>query len=203
MDLNWYKQAHGHMTNGKEDFQNQVDKYNGSDKLIIIDFFMPACGWCIKFMPSWNQIYDEFKAEYGDKIEFLKVNGTDDSHTANRYRVRSFPTFGYLEPGTNGKEWHEWTPMNRDYATMKKWIKGLMAKHHITNGKSNDAASAGALANAADKLHNNVVLAGALPIGAEVPNAAMLLQQHEENKHMQTTLESIMRQQTQQTAFAK
>jgi len=42
------------MTDGHKDFDAKVKEFDGTDKLIIIDFFMPACGWCVKFMPEWN-----------------------------------------------------------------------------------------------------------------------------------------------------
>jgi len=48
---------------------------------------MPACHYCVEFMPAWNKIVDEFKAEYGDNIQFLKVDGTEDRYTADRYKI--------------------------------------------------------------------------------------------------------------------
>ncbi len=75
MDMNWWKQAHGTMTHDAGEFQDLVEAA-GKDTLVIVDFFMPACSYCVKFMPAWNKIVDEFKAEYGDKIQFLKVDGT-------------------------------------------------------------------------------------------------------------------------------
>ena len=38
------------------------------DSVVIVDFFMPECGYCMKFMPEWNRIVDEFTAEYGERI---------------------------------------------------------------------------------------------------------------------------------------
>ena len=113
-------------------------------------------------MPEWNQIVEEFKAEYGDKIEFLKVNGTDDNQTSNRYHVHSFPSFIALEPGTKGDKWKDWKPTNRSYAQMKSWIKALLNKNHIGVEKHEAATPSAALANAADKLHNIVMLSFSL-----------------------------------------
>eukprot|EP00353_Schmidingerella_taraikaensis_P013226 CAMPEP_0185577976 /NCGR_PEP_ID=MMETSP0434-20130131/11615_1 /TAXON_ID=626734 ORGANISM="Favella taraikaensis, Strain Fe Narragansett Bay" /NCGR_SAMPLE_ID=MMETSP0434 /ASSEMBLY_ACC=CAM_ASM_000379 /LENGTH=133 /DNA_ID=CAMNT_0028195681 /DNA_START=70 /DNA_END=471 /DNA_ORIENTATION=- len=118
------------MTHGSNEFQEAVSGF-GNDTLVIVDFFMPACGYCVKFMPDWNRVVAEMKAEYGDKIQFLKVDGTSDRHTAHRYSIQSFPSFVMLEPGTDGDKWTEWNPVQRNYANMKKWIKTWASKYHI------------------------------------------------------------------------
>ena len=59
MDSNWWKQALGTMTHGAEDYQQIVDNA-GDNTLVIVDFFMPNCGYCVKFMPEWNRIVAEF-----------------------------------------------------------------------------------------------------------------------------------------------
>ncbi len=82
-------------------------------------------------MPAWNKIVDEFKAEYGDKIQFLKVDGTANRIISSRYEIQSFPSFIMLEPGTFGEEWERWNPYSRDYASMKRWIKQLANKYDI------------------------------------------------------------------------
>lgn len=83
---------------------------------------MPACSYCILFMPDWNQIVSEFKAAYGDKIQFLKVDGIQDRFTASRYDIHSYPSFIALEPGTGGEDWIRWKPAHRDKNGMKLWI---------------------------------------------------------------------------------
>ena len=104
---------------------------------------MPQCGYCVQFMPTWNKIVDEFTAEYGDQIRFVKVDGIHDQVTSDRYDVESFPSFIYLEPGTHGNSWKLWDPSHRTYAGMKKWINGLGKKFltplHKTEG-AEDAA---------------------------------------------------------------
>ena len=101
VDMNWWKQAKGQMTSNQQDFFDKVDAAP-KETLFIVDFFMPQCHYCVEFMPSWNKIVDEFKAEYGDKIQFLKVDGVADRYTADQYRISSFPSFIALEPGTFG-----------------------------------------------------------------------------------------------------
>lgn len=130
MDRDWWKKASGTMTHGHKEYEEQVAKYN-KDTIVIVDFFMPQCGYCVKFMPDWNRVVEDMKAELGDKIQFLKVDGTSDRHTADRYDIESFPSFVALVPGTNGDEWVEWHPVARNYANMKKWIKALLGKFNI------------------------------------------------------------------------
>lgn len=117
-------------------------------------------------------------------MHFLKVNGTNDSHTSNFYGVNSFPSFVALEPGTNGAKWKNWNPPQRNYANMKKWIKGLQNKHNITAAKTEAVTPSDALLGAANKLQNNGSLAAASPITANQPSGALLQQQMDSNKHM-------------------
>ena len=122
MDLNWWKESKGVKTNNADEFQDFVEDV-GPETFIVVDFFMPACHYCVEFMPTWNKIVDEFTAEYGDQIKFVKVDGMQDGWTADRYNVESFPTFVILQPGTLGDQYSMWRPMVRDYRGMKTWIK--------------------------------------------------------------------------------
>ena len=122
MDLNWWKESKGTKTSSAGEFQGLVEEA-GPDTFIVVDFFMPACKYCVEFMPSWNKIVDEFTAEYGDKIKFVKVDGMEDGWTSDRYNIESFPSFIILQPGTFGEKFNRWRPLRRDYQGMKKWIK--------------------------------------------------------------------------------
>lgn len=77
MEEPWWKQAKGTMTHNSREF-NHLLKEAGNDKLVVVDFFMPNCYYCIKFKDGWNKIVDEFTAEYGDQIMFVKVDGVED-----------------------------------------------------------------------------------------------------------------------------
>lgn len=136
---------------------------------------MPACHYCVEFMPAWNKIVDEFKAEYGDKIQFLKVDGTEDRYTADRYGIKSFPSFIVLQPGTDGDRWLKWSPQHRDYASMKKWIKGLVFQHQIK-------PITAALAPSANALPTGGALEAALPVVAGQQIGMNMIQ---DNKQLQ------------------
>lgn len=114
----------GHMTSDRQEFQDVVDA--ASDSLIVVDFFMPNCTYCVKFMPEWNRLVEDLGTEYGERIKFLKVDGTSDRYTASRYDVHSFPTFIILEPGTHGETFTTFSSnTQRNYANMKRWILGF------------------------------------------------------------------------------
>ena len=169
--------------------------------MVIIDFFMPQCGYCVKFMPDWNRVVEDMKAELGDKIQFLKVDGTDDRHTADRYDIESFPSFVALVPGTNGDEWVEWHPVARNYANMKKWIKALLNKFNIKAAAATNEGKE--VDKAAKQLQDNHALGAALPLAAGQPSAQFMQQQMEENKRMSDALEQLLKQQGQQADFAQ
>jgi len=61
----------------------------------------------------------------------VKVDGTADTRSANRYSVESFPTFIAIEPGSFGERWDEWDPQHRDFAGMKRWLTRQLNKHDL------------------------------------------------------------------------
>ena len=179
MQHEWWKNASGIMTHDSDEFQKLVDEA-GSEKLVIVDFFMPQCGYCVKFMPDWNRVVEDIKAEFGDKVQFLKVDGIHDRYTSDRYDVNSFPSFIALEPGSHGDKWTDFHA-NRTHSNMKRWIKTLASKFHIeapsaTGGKATD--------NAAANLQNNHALGAPLPLAAGQPSADFFKQQVEESHRM-------------------
>ena len=88
---------------------------------------MPNCGYCVKFMPEWNRIVDDFTAKYGDAVTFLKVDGIADRFISQRYEVQSYPTFILIEGGTNGDVFHPWRANHRTYDGMKVWLEGYVS----------------------------------------------------------------------------
>lgn len=98
---------------------------NGSNTIIVVDFYMQACHYCAKFMPEWNRIVEDFTAEYGDQVQFVKVDGLHDRVTAAHYNINSYPSFVVLEANKFGEGYETWRPRQRDYQGMKLWIKGF------------------------------------------------------------------------------
>ena len=67
----------------------------GSDKPVLVDFWAEWCGPCRKVGP----ILEEIAAEYGDKIQVVKLNVDENPKTAQEYRVISIPTMNVYQGG--------------------------------------------------------------------------------------------------------
>jgi len=66
-----------------------------SQVLTVVDFWAPWCMPCRMIAP----VIDELKREYGDRVNFVKVN-TDESHrVASQYGIMSIPTLLFFKNG--------------------------------------------------------------------------------------------------------
>ncbi|MET9817230.1 MULTISPECIES: thioredoxin [unclassified Streptomyces] len=66
-----------------------------SDKPVLVDFWAAWCGPCRQLAPSLEAI----AAEYGDKIEIVKLNIDENPDTAVKYGVMSIPTMNVYKDG--------------------------------------------------------------------------------------------------------
>ncbi|MEU7132856.1 thioredoxin [Streptomyces sp. NPDC046261] len=66
-----------------------------SDKPVLVDFWAEWCGPCRQIAPSLEAI----SAEYGDKIEIVKLNIDQNPTTAAKYGVMSIPTLNVYKGG--------------------------------------------------------------------------------------------------------
>lgn len=64
-------------------------------KPIVADFWAVWCGPCRAMEP----ILDEVAAEYGDKIQIVKINVDEEPELSPRYGVMSIPTTIYFKDG--------------------------------------------------------------------------------------------------------
>ena len=62
-----------------------------TDKKVVIDFYADWCGPCKKIAPD----YERLSLQYTD-IVFLKVNVDNSPDVSCKYKVRSMPTFVFL-----------------------------------------------------------------------------------------------------------
>ncbi|WP_424888047.1 thioredoxin [Streptomyces sp. XH2] len=66
-----------------------------SDKPVLVDFWAEWCGPCRQIAPSLEAI----AAEYGDKLEIVKLNIDENPTTAAKYGVMSIPTLNVYKNG--------------------------------------------------------------------------------------------------------
>jgi thioredoxin len=67
---------------------NTFDALVQSNAFVLVDFWAPWCGPCINFAPVFEAL-----AQKNPHITFAKVNIDESPDLADRFRVRSIPTF--------------------------------------------------------------------------------------------------------------
>lgn len=74
------------------DFETAVIK---STKPVLVDFWASWCGPCRMLAP----IIEELATEYGDKIDFVKLNVDENTETPKKYGIRGIPTLILFKDG--------------------------------------------------------------------------------------------------------
>jgi thioredoxin 1 len=72
---------------GQDAFASEVIEASGS-RLVLVDFWGPECGPCIKMMP-WMEA---FAAEVESQVKVVKVNAAENRKLAVRARVMGLPS---------------------------------------------------------------------------------------------------------------
>ena len=67
----------------EQTFENEVLK---SDKVTVVDFWAPWCGYCIKLSPVIEQISKEMP-----NVKFVKMNSDENENVARDYAVSGLP----------------------------------------------------------------------------------------------------------------
>ena len=66
-----------------------------SSKPVFVDFWAEWCGPCRIVGP----VVEELSQEYGDKVDFAKVNVDQNGELAQKYNVFSIPTLAVFKDG--------------------------------------------------------------------------------------------------------
>jgi thioredoxin 1 len=75
-----------------DSFETDVLK---NDKPVIVDYWAEWCGPCRMVAP----VLEEIAAEYGDKIEVVKLNIDENPEVAQRYSILAIPTMNVFSGG--------------------------------------------------------------------------------------------------------
>jgi len=74
------------------DWEKSVEK---GTKPVVVMFYSPTCAFCHQMEPYFKT----YAAEYLDRVVFVRINITTNLWTAERYGVRSTPTFKFFCDG--------------------------------------------------------------------------------------------------------
>lgn len=66
-----------------------------SDKPVMVDFWAPWCGPCKAIAPT----IESLEKEFGDKMNFVKVNVDDNPISPSKYGVQAIPTLIFFKNG--------------------------------------------------------------------------------------------------------
>ena len=129
----WWENSKGIQVPNDGVSYQRIASDEGRNKFLVVDFYAPSCPHCIEAQPAWNKVVDEISATLGDEVMFLKVDGTNNRFTAQRYGIHRFPSFVIVQPGTDGQVYNEWVPNGPDPldVSLAKWITGFV---HFVNG---------------------------------------------------------------------
>ncbi|HEX2982208.1 MAG TPA: thioredoxin [Ignavibacteriales bacterium] len=74
---------------------NFTNEVLNADTPVLVDFWAPWCGPCLASAPMVDQI----AADLQGKLKVVKVNTDVNIAVADKYGIRSIPTFGIFKGG--------------------------------------------------------------------------------------------------------
>jgi thioredoxin 1 len=104
----------------------QIDELVASGKPVLIDFFQFGCAPC----RVMDGIVDEIADEFGQNAHVVKANVAKVPAAAQRYKIRSTPTFILVSTSTRQKKRNK-PNSNRIVPTQRWRASGLVKKDQL------------------------------------------------------------------------
>ena len=71
------------------------EKVNGSEKIVLVDFYSDSCVPCKMLSPVLSQL----EQEYADILDIYKVNAPYEPELAGRFDIQASPTLIFFRNG--------------------------------------------------------------------------------------------------------
>ena len=77
------------------DDMNFQEEVLDTELLVLVDFWAPRCGYCIKLLP----VLEEINSDYSDKLKIVKVNVDENKNISQEFKIMSLPTMLIIKEG--------------------------------------------------------------------------------------------------------
>ena len=84
------------VSNNKAITDAELDALLAQHSVVILDFFAPWCGPCVKMMPAVEKLTEEYKG----KVLIIKVDADANRAIMTKYHIDEIPTFLIFKDGT-------------------------------------------------------------------------------------------------------
>lgn len=111
-----------------EDFDEEV--LNATTP-VVVDFWEPSCGSCLALEPMFESLSKEFE----DQVKFVKFNTEDNPEMAEKFNIRSYPTFVVFKDGDKVDEFEG------EELPSKSQLRELIATHVSLDEEDSDEES--------------------------------------------------------------
>jgi len=90
-----------------DDVDSSSSAISSKGSLVLIEFYSPGCVHCVNFESSYNEIAFHYHAkkknrinDNGQRVKIAKVNIKEERALAQRFNIRSLPSFFLMDTST-------------------------------------------------------------------------------------------------------